>query len=304
MVSQYIGETFKDLNNMNYRLRISQSIVRQQWEFFTGFCCLNVKILCIFMRNLQGLNSVNHTALIVLIPLCNIKRLKQLYSPRCSDVLRHSALLLFMACIERRLKVWGFPVNCNFLLTGFLSCKAWFHLGFLRKWSSGVFFLVSFVFVFVFLAVSPSNLLSPPSYFETCTTTTCTRNFLWNPSNNLPVFYFLVSEAEGLSLDIQLSKNSAACVFTQLCLGLWKCDLWDQRKVICDRAEGEGESSSLALTVKVLRGKFWSFLSNRALTSDSVMSRHPSQTKHCFSFSVTGQCALLWAISVWPWHLK
>lgn len=149
MVSQYIGETFKDLNNMNYRLRISQSIVRQQWEFFTGFCCLNVKILCIFMRNLQGLNSVNHTALIVLIPLCNIKRLKQLYSPRCSDVLRHSALLLFMACIERRLKVWGFPVNCNFLLTGFLSCKAWFHLGFLRKWSSGVF-LVSFFFCFCF----------------------------------------------------------------------------------------------------------------------------------------------------------
>lgn len=148
MVSQYIGETFKDLNNMNYRLRISQSIVRQQWEFFTGFCCLNVTILCIFMRNLQGLNSVNHTALIVLIPLCNIKRLKQLYSPRCSDVLRHSALLLFMACIERRLKVWGFPVNCNFLLTGFLSCKAWFHLGFLRKWSSGVFFLFLFFLPF------------------------------------------------------------------------------------------------------------------------------------------------------------
>lgn len=89
-------------------------------------------------------------------------------------------------------------------------------------------------------------------------------------------------------LDIHLSKNSAACVFTQLRPGLRERDRWDRWEVICDRARGEGEPSSPALTGKLLRLKSGSLLGSRALTSDSVMSMHPSQNKNIIS-----RCQLL-----------
>lgn len=136
------------------------------------------------------------------------------------------ALLRYDRLIESRLRyeVFHFAVihywRVSFPANG---SRSWSYLDTLVSWGNEAdSFAVS----------SPSSsLLSPPSHSKTCSPTASTRNFLWKPSNNLSVSYFLLSQAKAFLslLDVhflksQLSREEKQDVLLLLLLPFHSCD--------------------------------------------------------------------------------